>query len=214
MNKEKIEKRFPADMNMSYETFLNDKAIDALLYAVLLDLSKPYDDGVGGKETRVSKYDMPLQKEMCERSRIKDTRTYKKHFQRLIDKGYLLDEGPYYTIPKKENWFLDIPLTTIKFFLDVLKDDVFKTYIYLGQKWNWSNRIGRGMPIFTKSELLEHIGLKKNQSTLQFINNVLVVLKDIGVIDYREFHEGKVPQMRLIAFDLFVKNLEYPSQRN
>ena len=110
-------------------------------------------------------------------------------------------------IPKKENWFLDIPLTTIKFFLDVLKEDVFKTYIYLGQKWNWSHRVGEGMPIFTKGELLEHIGLKKNQFTLQFINNVLVVLKDIGVIDYREFHQGKVPQMRLIAFDLFVKNL-------
>lgn len=195
-----VEKRFPADINMSYKTFLNDKEIDGVLYSVLLSLSYPKD-----KETCVDKYTMPSQKEMCERCFLGDTRTYKKHLQRLMDKGYVVDCDTYYLLPRMEDIFLAVPLDTILFFNDVLKEDVIKTFIYLGQIWKKSIRDKSGLPSFTKLEVLNHIGLKKGQSRLRFVSNALLVLKNNGLINYAEYFDGKSPRMRLTAFSLEVK---------
>ena len=50
-----INKRFPADTTLKQETFLNNKKINAELYALLMTYSLPDDQ----KRTVVNKKDLP-----------------------------------------------------------------------------------------------------------------------------------------------------------
>ena len=47
----------------------------------------------------------------------------------------MVEEDYRYILPNKEDIYLLIPLSTLQFMQDVLKEPVIKTYIYLAQKW-------------------------------------------------------------------------------
>ena len=44
----------------------------------------------------------------------------------------MIEEEDRYILPNKEDIYLLIPLATIQFIRDTLKEPVIKTYIYLG----------------------------------------------------------------------------------
>lgn len=200
MMKKNIEKRFPADTRMEKEgqkikTFLNDSKVDAELYAYLLSISRPVDG-----ETRVYKTAIPtidkLRKEILN---CKSRQTVYNHLNYLISNEYITDTEEYYIINmKKEEMYFPMPLELIKYFIDVLKQPVIKTYIYLAQRYSYKKNYS-----FTIKELCEHLGLcYKVDRNREAIKNYLDCLQRLGLINFEKFYENQVPRMRLIE----VKN--------
>ena len=199
-----IIKHFPADTTIykGKATFLTDKKIDAELYAFLMQHS--YGTVKGCDETRVYKSDLPTQVDICSKLGIKSRNTLRSHMNYLIESGYIIDNGDYYIIDtKKENIFLKIDLDTIQFLNDTVKAPVWKTYIYLGQRWNWK----KSGFVFDLKDLAEHIGKKmsNNDSTYRELNNILQCLENNGLIKVANFYDGKGPKKRLIEFNYHHK---------
>lgn len=175
-------------------TFLKDSKIDAELYAYLQSISRP-DDGV----TIVVKKDMPKQADIISKIGIKSPKTYRTHLQYLIDKGYVEDKGEVYVLPNIEDIYLLLPLVTIQFLLDTIKESVIKVYIYLGQRWKYKKGY-----VFTQEEIAEHLGIKLagNPRGRQMISNALDVLQNNGLISFEHFFDGKSPRHRLTDWSM------------
>ena len=125
-----IEKRFPASVDLTYRTFLNDKKINGELYAFFQSISKGIE-----QETVVLKRDMPTQAAICSIIGIKSPKTYRTHLSYLLEAGYLEEregEKDRYYLPRLEEAYFQFPLPTIQFLLDTATDNVIKVYIYLG----------------------------------------------------------------------------------
>lgn len=194
-----IKKRFPTNTTLKEKTFLNDKKIDAELYAFLQELSYPNQQ----KETIVNKKEMPTQAEICSNLGIKSPKTLRAHLKYLIATGYVEDREDEYYLPDKEDIFTLLPFSTLKFLNDCLKDQVVKIYLYLGQRWNYKG----SQYIFTIEELAEHIGIKLegNLRGYEVINNALTCLMNNDLINYVEFYENNKPRKRLTNFSLEYK---------
>ena len=89
------------------------------------------------KETIVLKKSMPTQAIICNILGIKSPKTYRAHLNYLIEAGYVVDNKTEYYLPNQEEIFFLIPLETLKFLNDCLKEQVIKIYIYLGQRWKY-----------------------------------------------------------------------------
>ena len=165
---------------MKETTFLNDKKVDAELYAFLQSISESEDN-----ITFVGKWMMPKQSEICDAIGIKRTKTYRAHLNYLIEAGYVIEEESRYVLPRVEDFYLLLPLDTICFLKDVFRDQVVKAYIYLGQRWrNNSNSNFE----FTYEDLAQHIGIKLagNAKGYEQIKNMLFVLERCGLIEVSE----------------------------
>lgn len=191
-----IEKRFPATVALNEQNFLNDHKIDGELYALLMQ----YSYGVN-KQTRVYKSDLPSQNEMCKILGIGTTKTLRAHRDYLIKRGYLIEYDTYYEIPKKESVYFMIPLKTLQYMNDTLKEQVIKIYIYLGQRWKYKQDY-----CFTIKEIGEHIGLRVEGNGRHYvtINNALDALKCLGFINYEDCYENigniPIPKKKLTMF--------------
>lgn len=188
----KIQKRFPATTSLDEKTFLNDNKIDAELYAYLQTQSYP---DIETKETRVFKKNLPSQKDIAEKIFNVSRNTIVNHLKYLKDQGYIIDKGDYYLLPNKEEIFFKIPLDLLNFFIDTLKEPVIKTYIYLGQRFNYKPHDY----VFTEREIAEHIGVDYNNNSKK-IAHYLIALENLGLIKVAEFYENNTPLKRLINF--------------
>lgn len=186
-----IQKRFPANVTTKEVTFLNNKRVDAELYAYLQSLSIAEDN-----QTVLYKSELPAQYMICSKLGIKDARTYKSHLKYLIDTQYVVDCGDRYILPNQENVYLLLPLETLRFICDTLTPFVIKIYIYLGQRWKFKKNYD-----FTYAELAEHVGIKLvgNARGYEQITNVLLVLEKLGLI--------KVSAPRFIERNVQVRTL-------
>lgn len=205
-----IEKSFPADTKAPiYEidsnnkkvlinpTFLNDPKVNGELYAYLQSIS------IGeNKETRVYKDIIPSQAKLgillAPTAKKPLTRqTISAHMKYLIDNEYLIDHKTYYTINKKEKIFFRIPLNTLTFLLNTVKEGVIKTYIYLGQRNNYKPN----QYTFTVKEICEHLGLNyKNNSSM--VSSWLIALEKFELIKLETFYDNGKPIYRLANFNL------------
>lgn len=195
-----IQKRFPADvtLNPEIQTFLRDRKIDAELYALLQQYSRPYD-----KEdeiiTIVDKKALPTQIEMMRVLGMKSKGTLRAHLKYLIESEYVIDDAlnKRYILPDKESIFFYLPLDTIQFINDTVKEEVYKIYLYLGQRWKYKPGY-----VFTQEEIAEHLGtsLAGNETVRRQIKNSLIALQNHGLIGYEQFYEGKVPKYRLTGW--------------
>ena len=96
------------------------------------------ENGMKNYETRVDKGELGTQKQLCEEIRIKSPKTLRKYLKVLLKTGYIEDKGAYYLLPKKEDIFFKIPLDTLRFIQNTIKEDVIKIYIYLGQRYKYA----------------------------------------------------------------------------
>ena len=78
------------------------------------------------------KKDLPKQAELCQKLGFSSPKTYRAHLDALVKHGYVIEEKERgeYVLPNKEDVFLYIPLETLKFLNDTLKENVIKIYIY------------------------------------------------------------------------------------
>ena len=125
------------------------------------------------------KVDMPTQAVVSEKIGIKSAKTLRVHLQYLIDTGYVLDKGDRYVLPNIEDIYLFLPLETIQFIADTIKEAVIKVYIYLGQRWKFKPGY-----VFTQEEIATHLGLKLagNPRARKSIHNALDLLAAVGLI--------------------------------
>lgn len=178
-------------------TFLKDPHIDAELYAYLQSMSYP-DEGV----TIVLKSDLPSQAAISEKIGVKSTKTFRSHLQYLLETGYVEDHGDHYVLPNIENIYLLLPLETIQFITDTIKESVIKVYIYLGQRWGYKKGY-----VFTQEEIAQHLGMKLagNPRARQMIHNALDILQDVELISFENFFDGKSPRYRLTGWSVHYK---------
>lgn len=211
MEKEKIiHKRFPADTSLKNEdvvTFLSDKRINGEMYAYFQKISQVDDN----KNTYFLKKDLGKQIELAKKFNCGTTRTYRNHFNYLIEKEYLIpdekDKNKYY-LPKKENIYLLIPLETVEFLTNNCKEHVIKIYIYLGQRFKYSQEVLKRPYTFTLKELGEHIGItvENNVKNATKVRNVLELLENVGLISYEHIYDGIVPKHQLNEYSFLYKS--------
>lgn len=200
MSKELIEfhngysKRFPSDFSLDYKTFLNDKGINAEVYAIFLGGSKVIEKEDGSKITFISYSD--INKSKIARSLGISRPTLNTKIEYLKTKGYLIEENKGYQIMVNENCYLNIPVETLWYLQDTLKAEVIKTYIYLGVRYNYKKDYQ-----FTSQEIGVHCGinLQSNYSRNYVkIRNILNILKDCGLIDFKTIYIGKEERKQMI----------------
>lgn len=205
------QKRFPANTIMEYQTFLNDKRVNGELYALLQRYSRyeVLDKEKNKFRTYVLKKEMPTQKAMAEMLGMSSTKTFKAHFDYLVDQGYIIpkNEGKniIYELPEKEDIYLLIPLETLQYLNDNCREHVIKIYVYLGQRYKMALKENRDY-IFTLEEIGEHIGLGVKNHSLGYraINHALELLENSGLITYVSYFDGISKKKKLVGF-----NFEY-----
>lgn len=192
-----IEKRFPADIKLDELLFLNNKQVDGELYAYFQSISEPKEIQ-GEMETIVEKKKIPKQTDLCAKLGYKAAKTYRAHLNWLIDGEYIIDCGNYYLLPRQEEIFFMIPLDTLQFIVDNLREHVIKLYIYLGQRWKYKG----SDYTFTLEELGEHLGIQVSNYSRGYekINNALEILSFCGLISYHEERLGKKAVKKLDNF--------------
>ena len=198
-----IEKHFPADTSMEMLTFLNNKNIDGRLYAYLQSKSMPVKIS-DYYETRVDKFELGTQGEFCEAIQIKSPKTLRKHLNTLIETGYLRNEKDYYVLMQKEDIFFKMPLDTLRFIQNTIKEDVIKIYIYLGQRYKFAASQGTKYS-FSIKEIVEHLGLSLNDKNRNFVKDGLDALMNNELIKFVSYREGKAPRLRLVDFSYEYK---------
>ena len=198
-----IEKHFPADTSMEMLTFLNNKNIDGRLYAYLQSKSMPVKIS-DYYETRVDKFELGTQGEFCEAIQIKSPKTLRKHLNTLIETGYLRNEKDYYVLIQKEDIFFKMPLDTLRFIQNTIKEDVIKIYIYLGQRYKFAASQGTKYS-FSIKEIVEHLGLSLNDKNRNFVKDGLDALMNNELIKFVSYREGKAPRLRLVDFSYEYK---------
>ena len=203
-----VQKHFPADTSMEVLTFLNNKNIDGRLYAYLQSKSMPVlinHDGIKEYETRVDKFDIGSQLDLCKAIRIKSTKTLRKYLNILIETGYVEDMGDYYLLPKKQEIFFKIPLDTLRFIQNTIQEDVIKIYIYLGQRYKYAKINGLKYS-FTFKEIAEHLGLSlTSENSRIFVKDGLDALMNNGLIKFVSYYQGRIPKLRLVEFSYEYK---------
>ena len=188
-----IHKRFPADTTDEEITFLNDGKIDAELYAYLQSISYPDPET---KQTRVDKAHLPKQDVIAKDIlKCSSRNTVGNHLKYLKDTGFIIDEGKYYILPDREKMFFKMPLELLNYFIDIVKQPVLKTYIYLGQRFSYKPH----NYVFTIKEIAEHIGMNYNKQSA-VISNYVDALERLGLIKVARYYEDKTPRMKLINF--------------
>lgn len=172
-------------------TFLTDKKINAELYSYLLSLSFP-ENG----ETIVKKSAIPKQETICKILGIKSKTTFRTHLNYLLETGYLIEkkEEKLYIIPRMEDVYANLPLETMQFIQDTVKEQVLKVYIYLGQRWKYKG----AEYLFTQEEIAEHIGKAcDNARGRECIRNILDALKKFGLINFTRQYEDNLRRYKL-----------------
>ncbi len=179
----KIEKSFPANNKLDIKTFLNDPKVDAELYAFLMTLSKGSDG-----QTIVLIKDIPSYAKIgqllaADPASPTTRQTISSHFKYLVSKDYLKlteDKTGYYILNPDKLYF-NIPLDTLRYLLDTVKELVIKIYIYLGI----CNNVSPNNYVFTIKELCEHLNINySHTASRDRIRNCLDLLKKLGLVNY------------------------------
>lgn len=224
-NKKNIMKRFPADTHLDKNnlTFLSNKKIDGELYALLqlysiAELKPEYEktkidpndkNMYKYYNTVVKKENLPPQNQICSTLGIKSPKTYKTHLTNLQQSGYIIfQEDGSYLLPHMEDIYMMIPLKTLQYLNNNCKEHVIKIYIYLGQRFNYVQSLGRLEYNFTSEEIGYHLGLqvRNNARLYKVIKDALLLLVNSGLIEYHEVFDGKSYKKCLTGFSFEVKD--------
>lgn len=116
----------------------------------------------------------------------------------LKERGYIREEGEDYILLNPEKYYFNIPLETLQYLVNTVKELVIKTYIYLGV----CDNINPNNYTFTLKELCEHLGINYTKTdSRNRIRDSLDILRKIGVINFIVLYdEKKLPYMKLTYF--------------
>ena len=85
-----------------------------------------------------------------------------------------------------EGQYVTIPVDTVRFCLSALSADCFKTYCYLKRWYQLHEAFFKGGEnyFFSRTEILKVLGYCKNARNIRRVDEFLIVLRDVGLIEY------------------------------
>ena len=85
-----------------------------------------------------------------------------------------------------EGQYVTIPVDTVRFCLSSLSADCFKTYCYLKRWYQLHEAFFKGGEnyFFSRTEILKALGYCKNARNIRRVDEFLIVLRDVGLIEY------------------------------
>ena len=85
-----------------------------------------------------------------------------------------------------EGQYVTIPVDTVRFCLSALSADCFKTYCYLKRWYQLHEAFFKGGEnyFFSRTEILKTLGYYKNTGNIRRVDEFLIVLRDVGLIEY------------------------------
>lgn len=183
----------------------NKKYYD-ILYSYLQCISEPNEYGVKGYERVISKRKINFTKlgQLLNISR----QTASIKFKDLFELGLLIeDEDNYYlTILSQDSAFL-VPKETLDVLNDTLNEKSISTYVYLFNRYIANENKAF---IFTLEQIKTFVGISfKTRSNDSVVTNILLVLKKLGLIDYRlttQLDTSSFSNVKTIYEILWVKN--------
>lgn len=175
MSKKKNERAFP---NTAEKRFLQDKNCNDRIYAYLLLQSK---FNPNGKETH--RYVEKMSNLKIATDLHLNKNTVGTRMKDLKARGYVIQEGKYYLVPKPD-YFTLIPKDTLDFLLYYLgkQDKIIKLYIVMWDYWVRRKN-------FTMFDLHKELGytLKDNKPQSKnstHIRELLTLLRGASLVDY------------------------------
>lgn len=95
-----------------------------------------------------------------------------------------------------EGQYVTIPVDTVRFCLSSLSADCFKTYCYLKRWYQLHEAFFKGGEnyFFSRTEILKALGYYKDARNIRRVDEFLIVLRDVGLIEYAEkavYRKGK-----------------------
>lgn len=85
-----------------------------------------------------------------------------------------------------EGQYVTIPVDTVRFCLSALSADCFKTYCYLKRWYQLHEAFFKGGEnyFFSRTEILKALGYCKNARNIRRVDEFLIVLREVGLIEY------------------------------
>lgn len=85
-----------------------------------------------------------------------------------------------------EGQYVTIPVDTVRFCLSALSADCFKTYCYLKRWYQLHEAFFKGGEnyFFSRTEILKVLGYYKDARNIRRVDEFLIVLRDVGLIEY------------------------------
>lgn len=197
----KINKSFPSNTKMDIKTFLNDNKIDGELYAYLLSIS--YGEKINGSAiTYIPSEELPSQTKIAEILNYKSRQTIATHMKYLEENGYLTKEKGRYLIINPEDYFFQIPLETVQYLINTVKEFIIKVYIYLGTRYQQKKNYS-----FTIKELANQLNISYNNSSSRArITDAIDILIKIGLIKVQTQQIGEKSCFIITEFNLYIPN--------
>ena len=92
--------------------------------------------------------------------------------------------------------YVTIPVDTVRFCLSSLSADCFKTYCYLKRWYQLHEAFFKGGEnyFFSRTEILKALGYYKDARNIRRVDEFLIVLRDVGLIEYAKkavYRNGK-----------------------
>lgn len=170
-------------------------------------MSKVRYDEAGNPVTYVPKADLPSQETIAKNILlVKSRHTVASKMKALMEAGYLIDNGTEYILPRKEEFYMLLPLPLLQHLIYVVKESVIKTLIYLCYCYNrqeQSIKAGGTGYSFTLREVAENIGIDYHHNS-SAVNSYVTVLEQMGIVRVVRFYDGPYPKMRITALDFSV----------
>lgn len=161
--------------------FMEDKKVCDLTYSKL-QIESYWKEG----EPHRYIYKNKINLSQWERELGISRQTLKKRIDYLKEAGLIKEKGEIYMLEYLEEYKIYIPEKTLRILTNSMKKDTVKIYAYLGGWYKYKKSNRQGNYNFTKEELIDNIGLKKGNTTLEKVNDILFILNKLGLIKIEE----------------------------
>jgi len=161
--------------------FTTLKKVD-LLYAYLQTISKW--TGKQGTARYVNKDDFTWQ-ELRKSLKVSSVNTVKSRFKKLVKASYVVETEFTYEL-KIDTLYTTVPTETLKFLIDTANDDVINVYAFLKWKHEFSQSKGNEFYFYNKQIVEDVLGLDYQRSSNEKVRNILLSLKNNGLINFVE----------------------------
>lgn len=170
--------------------FLNYNTND-LLYGAMYYFST-FDTGL--KQLYLTKQSFQKHKdEICKMSCINNSKTLKRHLDKLIELNLIqLDDNKYFFMKPRENTYEIVGRDILKRVLELEESQSLRIYSILVSWYRWKNKED-DFYIFSNKELLEKLGYSSNNKKMSAkISEILEKMNKACIITYKTFYTTTV----------------------
>lgn len=163
------------------EKFMNDKKVCDLTYTKL-QIESNWKQGENHRYIYKEKINLSEWSRELGVSR----QTLKTRLNYLKSAGLIREDKDVYILEPIGEHLIYIPEDTLRILTNAMKKDTIKIYAYLGGWFKYKQRNRQAHYTFTRYNLIAEIGLVRGNTTLQKVNDILLVLNKLGLIKTEE----------------------------